>query len=481
MPETHSKSSAYFWTSLEKFGSQGVQFIIGIILARILSPRDYGVVGILLVFTAVAQILIDSGFTKALIQKNDKSKKDISTVFTFNLVIALIIYAILWFCAPSISTFYEEPSLIPLLRVLSLVLISNALFAIPNTLLSIDLNFKTIAKINASAIVLSGLFAVYLAYNGFGVWSLVLQYLSRSVLLLIFFTISNRYKYQLSFSKESFNSLFKFGSNLMISNLLNVVVGKFSSLFIAKVVSTTDLGFYTRGMQFPDVAIGTLGAVLDTVLLPSLAKNKDKASLKSEFERVIVLLHLITLPITIILAVLAEPIVLLLLTDKWLAVVPILQIYCVSRYFNNLISINVNILYVLNKTNLVLRQHYIKIAIRVILIIIALPFGIVYIAVAEAVTSIMHFIINAYYPGKFLNSGIKKQLEGLYLYMIISVLLFFGLTYLNSYIESLYLKIIVATIIGTVSFYFLSFLFKRNDFMYLKKFITNRLGSKFNS
>lgn len=481
MAQTHSKSSAYFWTSLEKFGSQAVQFVIGIILARILSPRDYGVVGILLVFTAVAQILIDSGFTKALIQKNDKSKKDVSTVFTFNLIISITIYTILWFSAPVISEFYDEASLVPLLRVLSLVLISNALFAIPNTLLSIDLNFKTIAKINASAILLSGLFAVFLAYNDFGVWSLVLQYLSRSVLLLIFFTISNSYKYKIYFSKDSFNQLFKFGSNLMISNLLNVVVGKFSSLFIAKVVSTTDLGYYTRGMQFPDVAIGTLGAILDTVLLPSLAKNKDKTSLKSEFERVIVLLHLITLPITIILAVLAEPIVLLLLTKKWIAVVPILQIYCVSRYFNNLISINVNIMYVLNKTNLVLRQHYIKIALRVILIIIALPFGIVYIAAAEAITSIMHYLINAYYPGKFLNSGIKKQLIGLYPYLIISLILFITLTYLNTYITSLYIKIILTTFLGTALFYSLTFLVRRKDFNYFKGFIINKLGLKFKS
>ncbi|TVZ13848.1 lipopolysaccharide biosynthesis protein [Maribacter sp. MAR_2009_72] len=475
---TKSKSAAFIWNSIEKFGNEGVQFCIGIILARILSPSDYGVVGILLVFTAIAQILIDSGFTKALIQKNDKSKDDISTVFTFNLVIASSIYIVLWFCAPYISSFYGEPSLVSLLRVLSLVLISNALFAIPNTLLSIDLDFKTIAKINSSAIILSGLFAIFLAYNGFGVWALVFQYLSRSVLMLLFFTISNTYKYRIYFSKSSFKNLFKFGSNLMVSNLLNVVVGKFSSLFIAKVVSTADLGFYTRGMQFPDVAIGTLGSVLDNVLLPSLAKNKDNKSLRSEFERVMKLLHLITLPITIILAVLAEPIVLLLLTDKWIAVVPILQLFCLSRYFNNLISVNINILYVLNKTNLVLRQHYIKIIIRVVLIIAALPFGIIYIAAAEAVTSIIHFIINAYYPGKFLGYGIKKQLSGLYTYLIIALVIFLALTYINSNINSLYFKIIFATLVGTLSFYSLAYLTKKNDFNYLKNFIINRLGKK---
>ncbi len=470
-----SNYNSFFWNSLEKFGNQAIQFVIGIVLARILSPEDYGLVGLLLAFTAVAEIFVDSGFTKALIQRNDKSHNDLSTAFSFNLAISIVLYAILWFSAPFIADFYNEIVLINLLRVLALILIVNALFTIPNTILTIDLEFKTIAKINSFAVILSGIVAIILAINGFGVWSLVFQYLIKSFITLIWFTIKSKWNYKLYFSKESFKRLFGFGSNLMVSSLLNVVVGKFSSLFIAKVLSTAELGFYTRGMQFPDVAIGTLGSVLDTVLLPTLAKNKDKSNLRLQLGKIIKLLSLLTVPLTVVLAVLAKPIVLLLLTEKWLPVVPILQLFCISRFFNNLISINVNLLYVLNRADLVLRQHWLKIAVRIILILIAMPFGIIYIALAEALTSVFHFIINAYYPGKLISFGIKEQLKEIGTYVGIGILIFIALFLLNETITNPIFAIITISVLGILLYTFLIYIFKKSDFNFAKEFIKSKM------
>jgi teichuronic acid exporter len=473
MNNNKSNTNSFYWNAIEKFGNQALQFIIGIVLARILSPNDYGLVGILLVFIAVSQIFVDSGFTKALIQRNDKSKNDLSTAFTFNLGIALFIYLILWFSAPLIAHFYNEILLINLLRTLSIILIINALFTIPNTILTIDLEFRSIAIINSISVFISGAVSIYLAFMGYGVWSLVIQYLLRALINLIFYSIKSKWDYQLHFSITSFKRLFSFGSNLLISSLLNVVVDKFSSLFIAKAISTRELGFYTRGIQFPDIAIGTLGSVLDTVLLPTLAKTKDQKIFKLQLERIINLLTLLTLPITIVLVVLSKSIIVFLLTEKWLPVVPIMQLFCISRFFTNLISVNVNILYVLNKTHLALKQNYIKIVIRVGLILVALPYGIIYIAAAEAVSGFIHFLINTYYPGKIINFGLKSQLRILLPYLLIGIVLFILLTALNNIITYDFLNILLVSISGFFIYTILLYVFKKKDLLLIKDLIIN--------
>lgn len=471
MQNSKTNYSSFYWNALEKFGIQALQFIIGITLARILSPNDYGLVGILLVFIAVSQIFVDSGFTKALIQRNDKSDIDLSTAFTFNLVISITFYFILWFTAPIISSFYNEEVLINLLRSLSLILIINAFFSIPNTILTINLNFKKIAQINFFAVLISGSISIYMAYNGYGVWSLVIQYLLRAGISLIFFTIASKWKFKLYFSKSSFKRLFSFGSNLLASSLLNVVVDKFSSLFIAKTISTQDLGFYTRGIQFPDIAIGTLGSVLDTVLLPTLTKTKELTVLRFQIDKMVRLLSLVTMPVVILLAVLSEPIIILLLTDKWLPVVPIMQFFCVSRFFTNLISVNTNVLYVLNKANLVLKQHYLKIAIRVGFILLALPYGIVYIAFAEMLSAVAHLIINTYYPGKFIKFGFKSQFSILFPHITIGTVLFVILFLFNTIFDNPIYKLLFVPLGGIVLYVLSIFIICRKDFNLLQEIV----------
>ena len=476
MTVNNKKSNSFYWNALEKFGNQGLQFIIGVILARILSPNDYGLVGILLVFIAISQIFVDSGFTKALIQKNDKSQNDLSTAFTFNLGIAIVLYAILWFSAPIIANFYNENALVNLLRTLSLILIINAFFSIPNTILTIDLEFKKIAAINSISVVISGSVSIYLAYKGYGVWSLVIQYLLRAFINLVLFSIKSKWTFKLYFSFTSFKVLFSFGSNLLLSSLLNVLIDKFSSLFIAKSISTKELGFYTRGIQFPDIAIGTLGSVLDTVLLPTLAKTKDIAILKEQMTKIIRLLSLFTLPIVVILIILSKQIILLLLTDKWLPVVPIMQLFCISRFFTNLISVNTNLLYVLNKANLVLQQHYLKIIIRICLILIALPYGIVYIALAEVISAIIHLIINTYYPGKLISLGTRTQVKIISPFIIIGLIMYVALAYVNLLIDNNILNIISVTALGIILYVILLYFFRKSDFILAKTLILNLKG-----
>ena len=471
------KIFSFYWNALEKFGSQIVRFVLGIVLARILSPRDYGLIGLLIVFTAISQIFVDSGFSKALMQKNDKNPSDVNTAFTFNLIVSLSLYLLLFITAPLIAHFYEEVILVQLLRVLALTLIINALFAIPNTILAIDLDFKKIAVINFTSIVISGIVAILLAIMGFGVWALVLQYLLKSILTTVLFWLSKAWSPKLFFSKTSFKRLFKFGINITLSSLLNEIVEKFSWLFIAKSFSTSDLGYYNRGIQFPDTAIGTLGSVLDSVLLPNLAKIKgDVLQLKEEVSRLIRFLSLITILPTVLLAVLAEPVVILLLTNKWIAAAPILSIFCFCRFTTNLSTISINLLYTINKSNLVLRQQYWKMGIRIVLILLALKFGIVYVALAELISVIIHFIIGAYYPGKIINFGAVNQIRQILPFLIIGLFEFIALSYLMSLFDSQIVKISIVCAVGLFLHIVLVYFFKKEDYIVLKGLLFKLIG-----
>ena len=441
--------SGMVWSAIERLSIQIVQFIIGIVLARILTPQEYGIIGILVVFIAFSQVFIDSGFTKALIQKQNRTDNDTSTVFWFNIVISLFFYLLLYFGAPYVANFYEIEVLTPLLRILAISLITNALHAVPTTLFTIDLDFKSLTKINFIATLLSGSIAVYLAYSGYGVWALVIQTLTRSFLMTALMWYMVSWKPKLIFSRTSFKDLFSFGSKLLISSLLGQLVNNFYSLFIAKYISTKDLGYYTRGTQFADVTFSIINSILDRVLLPLLAPmQKQMEVLTKNTQSIIKASALLVVPIFLFLSLMARPLIIVLLTEKWLPAVPIMQLLCVARMVTIISGININILYVLGRTDLALKQQYFKIAIRVFFLIAALKFGIVYIALAELVSTIIHFFINTYYPGRIMSYGALSQIKDMrYIFLSGGLMVLF--TYFAIYyIDNEVIKIIVAAIVA---------------------------------
>ncbi|WP_133687171.1 lipopolysaccharide biosynthesis protein [Maribacter spongiicola] len=458
------------WSAVERLSVQAVQFGLGIILARILTPKEYGVLGILLVFITIANVFVDSGFTKALIQKQDRSADDITTVFFFNIAISLVCYFLLWWTAPLIATFYEIDQLTPLLRVLSLSLIINALFAVPVTLITIDLDFKTLTKVNFATAIISGSIAVYMAYIGYGVWSLVAQILIRSSLTVILVWWLTKWRPTGSFSKSSLKQLFSYGSKLLASSLLNVTVNNFYALFIAKLISTKDLGYYTRGTQFSDVVFGVLSNVLDSVLLPGLSKIQEQRDvLIQQTRNIIKATALLIIPLFLFLSIIAEPLIRLLLTEKWMPAVPIMQIFCIARMITIISGINVNLLYVIGRTDLTLKQQYSKIAVRVILLLAALKYGIIYIALAELLSTIIHFFINTYYPGKIMNYGATAQLKDLQTISLASLLMIivvFGGMY---FIDNDFLKLCIALILALPIYFGLLRLFKVKELESLLK------------
>lgn len=404
--------SGVAWSAIERFSIQFVQFIIGIVLARILTPKEYGVIGILMIFIVISQVFIDSGFTKALIHDQNRTRIKISTVFYFNLLIGVLFYGLLWVGAPWVAKFYDIPSLTLLLRVLALTLIINALGIIPLTLFTIDLNFKFISKANLVGVLISGGVAIYLAKIGWGVWALVWQILIRSTLTTGIILVGSGWRPIWAFSVTKLKQLFAYGSNLLVSSLLNTTVNQFSAIFVGKVMGARDLGFYTRGTQFTDVAFSSIHSILERILLPGLAPIQDNRELLiKSVRRIIKTVVLLCNPLFLLLAVLSEPLIRELLTEKWLPAVPIMQIFCIARFISVPATVNVNLLYVLGRTDLALKQQYVKIIVRIVLLLAALPFGIIYVAFAELTATIIHFFINAYYPGKIMKYGAIAQIK----------------------------------------------------------------------
>jgi len=444
------------WNAIERITVQALQFVLGIVLARLLTPEEYGILGILLVFIAISQVFIDSGFTKALIQKKDRSVEDISTVFWFNVIIGVLCYLVLWISAPFIADFYEFPILNVLLKVLALSLILNALFAVPSTLFTIDLDFKTLTKVNLTSVIVSGIIAIILAYCGYGVWALVWQTLIRSISSVIFIWIIIKWKPRIVFSKNSFDNLFSFGSKLLLSNLMATFFSNLNAILIGKYIGARDLGNYTRGIQFSDFVFLIFNSALNNVLLPALAPMQDeKKSLIVNLKKIIKSSAIVLIPIFMGLSAMAEPIIKVLLTDKWIMAVPIMQLFCYARLITIISGVNINLLYVLGRTDLVLKQQYLKIAVRVVLLLIALQYGIIFIAIAELLSTLIHFFINTYYPGKIMNFGAHKQLISIWKIAVCGIITVIPLYVLNYWLTNDMLKLCLSPVIA-IPIYYLS-------------------------
>ena len=452
------------WSSLEKFSVQGVSFVIGIILARLLTPKEYGTVGLLLVFISFSQVFIDSGFGAALIQKQDRSQNDINTVFTFNFLVAILCFIIIWFIAPGIAAYYEIQELTKFVRFLSFTLFFQAIGLIPQTLLTIDMNFKSLAKVNILATVLSGIIAIYLAYNDYGEMAIIWQTILKTLIISIIIWFFVKWRPNFSFVKTSFKNLFSFGSKLLISSLLNSIVNNITSLFIGKYLSVRSLGYYTRGSQFSDMIFGSVYSIYNSVLLPSLSSiQNNRELLVSQTRNIIKISSVIVFPFFAFLAVTSKPIIILLLTEKWLEAAPIMAIICIARAITIISGVNINLLYAIGRSDLVLKQQYYKLSIRIIFLLISLKFGIIWIAIAELLATIVHFFINTYYPGKIMQYGALKQISDSKGPILLSTLLSAITLLLFTYIKNDMLKISFSLFLFTVIYYSISKLFGNNE------------------
>lgn len=429
------------WSAIGRFSTQGVNFIIGLVLARLLSPSDYGVVGMVGIFFAIAQTFIDSGFGSALIRKNDCSDTDYSTAFYFNIIVGLVCFILLFALSPFIADFFNTPILKDLIKVMSLNMFINSFVIVHGTKLTHSVDFKTQTIVGLIASIVSGASGIVLAYNGLGVWSLVLQNLMSTIIRGILLIGVTKWLPKKEFSKTSFKYLYTFGSKILAAGLLHTIYANMTTMIIGKFYSAKDLGFYSRGEGLATYPSSNITAILQSVTYPVLSKiQDDDERLIGAYRNLISMTSMVIFFGMFLLMVLAKPLIVTLLTDKWLDSVLYLQVFCLAYMFDHLCVLNLNILYVKGYSNLVLRLEVIKKAISISMIVAAIPFGVLAICISRALYTQIAVIINTYYTGKLFNLGYLKQVKDFskyFIFSIISVLPAFFIVYapINSILQ----------------------------------------------
>ena len=403
---------ALFWSFFERIGQQAVQFVISIILARLLLPEEFGLIAMLTIFMAVAQSFINSGFGSTLIQKQDATHIDECSIFYFNILVGFLAAGLLCLAAPWIAGFYNQPLLVPLTCVLSLNLIINAFGIVQTVLLTKHIDFKTQLKVSVIAASFSGTIGVTMALNGFGVWSLVAQSLGSNLFRTILLWFFNTWRPSLTFSYASLRGMFAFGSRLLASGLLDTVFRNIYLVVIGKLFSPIALGFYSRAKGLQQLPVDNISSIVSRVTFPVFSSvQDDKPRLKRGVRKALTILVMINFPMMIGLAIVAKPLVLMLLTEKWLPCVPYLQLLCVAGMLYPLHVINLNVLIAQGRSDLFFRLEILKKILVVIAIAVTYRWDIIAMIYGQIATSCFCYFLNAYYTGKMLDYPITEQIQ----------------------------------------------------------------------
>ncbi|MCC9019087.1 lipopolysaccharide biosynthesis protein [Flavobacterium lipolyticum] len=467
MHNTSLKSIAtkgVFWSAIDKFAVQIGQFIVSVVLARILLPEDFGLIGMLAIFMALSQTFIESGLGVCLIQRQNRTEIDFSTVFVFNLWVSSFFYLVLFFSAPYISTFFNQPQLTDLVRVLGLSLFINAFAIVQKSKLTIAMDFKSIAKSNVLSVILGGLCGVLSAIKGYGVWSLVVQSLVWSLTTTVSLWFLSSWSPSLSFSKKSFRSLFGYGSKILISGLYAQLLNNVYNICLGRFYPTASLGYYTRAKSFADLSGGTIVSIIQQATFPVLTVvQHDKEKLVSIYSRMIRMSAFLIIPLMTLIALLAKPIVILLFTEKWIFLIPFLQWMVFSRVFLPMSVINMSLLNAIGRSDLYLKVDLSKLPLTVLAMIITIPLGLKAIIIGHVVTSAIAFVINAYLPGKLYGYGVIAQLKDMLPVFAATVgmaILVFAIT---SFVDNLIVQLFLGAILGTITYLFICWLLKLEE------------------
>lgn len=458
------------WNVVERFSTQGIQLILTIAVARILSPADYGLIAMLGVFMAIAQTLVDSGFANALIQKKNITNIDYETAFFCNLLFSLCIYSILYFCAPYIADFYNQPLLTKVMRIYGLTLIINALNIVQRARLTISLDFKKQALASLYAVILSGVFAIYWAYIGWGVWALVGQAILVAFCYSVLLWIYSRWKPTFSFSYPSFKELFSFGSKIMLSGMLHTIYTNMYSLVIGKAFQASTLGYFNRAYTLGQFPVQNFSSIMLKVLYPIQCKYQDDHErFKSLFLAYLRMSTFILFPLMIGLAVLAKPLIGLMLTDKWLPIVPFFQIICIAQMWDPIMKFNVSVLEAKGQGNSRLVSEFIKKGIAFAILFISLPFGINAICWGLVIYAFVDMIIIIGYSRKLMDIGYKEQFLTILSSLILSLVTGGIVSLLLCYLSGWWMQLIIGFLAGTVFYVGISYLLHFKEWKLLKE------------
>ena len=457
------------WSSVERFSVQGVHFLVMVIIARILTPRDFGLVGMLAIFMAVSQSLIDSGFSQALIRKQDRTETDNSTVFYFNIVASVFIYAILFLISPWVAGFYNESQLISLMRVMCLLVVINSFAVVQRAIYTAALNFKIQAKASFTSAVISGFVGVGMAVAGLGVWSLVGQQLCAAIVNVILLWWYSPWSPKWIYSWKSFRELFAFGSNILLSGLIDTLFNNIYQIVIGKVFSATSLGFFTQAKQFSNLPSSNINGIIVRVTYPVLSaiQNEDER-LASNYRKLLRVSAFIVFPLMCLLAGLTYPLVNIILGEKWNYSATLLIPLCFSMMWYPIHSLNLNLLKVKGRSDLFLRLEIIKKILGVTMLVITIPFGLLTMCYGTIINSLISLIINTYYTGKLINVGFMMQMRDLSGTLLLSMsmftIVFLGMKITDSYL----IQLMFGIAIGLVFFIVVCYVLKLEEVKYIK-------------
>ena len=462
------------WSFLDNIANQGVSFGVGIVLANLLTPEEYGLIGVILIFIAVFNAIVDSGFSNALIRRNDIGDSEYNTVFIANLGMSILLFLVMFIGAPQIGRFFKQPELVSLTRVMGIVIIINAFAIIQRTILIKQINFKLQTKISLVSSLFSGAIGIGMAIFGFGVWSLVGQQISRQSINTFLLWMWNSWRPRIYFSTRSFRELFGFGWKLMLSTIIDTTWKEVYQIVIGKFYSPAMLGLYTRAKQFDTIFSSNLTSVVQRVSYPVLSSiREDKARLKSAYKKVIKITMLVSFCCMLVMAAIADSMIQVLIGEKWMAAVPMLQILCFQLMLYPLHALNLNMLQIEGRSDLFLKLEIIKKTISVGPILIGIFVGIYWMLAASVVTGFISYYLNAFYSGRLLGYSISEQVWDIlpsFLIAIIAALITYGVSFIP---VSCYIMLPLQLIIGFFVLISILEVAKLAEYMELKSIFKN--------
>lgn len=462
-----------YWSFFNQFSNYGMQFCVGIVMARLLSPSDYGITALPGVFLAIAAVFQDSGMAGALIRKPEIEEKDYSTLFLYSIGMGILMYAALFFASPYIASYFETPVLIPLVRVTALTFLWGPITTVQYVFLKRKLDFKTPTKISIATKIFSAIVGITMAYMGYGLWALVISGVLSGFLNLILIVWAVRWYPRTGWSNESFKYLWGYGNKMLASSLLETAYSNITPLFVAKYYSPADLGVYNRARNYAIMPSQNVTGVIQNVTFPVLSKMQDDdESLARNYRRMLKTTAFVVFPLMMLLAGLARPLILTMITAKWEACIILLQLLCFSLMWYPIHSINLNLLQVKGRTDLFFRLEVIKKIIGLSILVVTLPLGLVVFCIGGIISSLVCLAVNTYYTGKLINVGYLKQMRDLFPTLLLSLVLFGVILALNQFISNYLLQILVGGTIGSLVYLGGAFLFKfdeLNDVKYMLK------------
>lgn len=459
----------FIWRFAERCGAQLVTFVVSIVLARILSPDDYGTVALVTVFTTILQVFVDSGLGVALIQKKNADDLDFSSVFYFNFVVCIVLYAGMFFAAPIIASFYNDLTLIPIIRVISLTIVISGIKGIQQSFVSRNMLFKRFFFSTLGGTIFSAILGVAMAYAGCGVWAIVAQQLSNTAIDTLILWLTVKWRPKKMFSWERLKTLFSFGWKLLISSLLDTGYSNLRSLVIGKIYSPSDLAYYNQGDKLPSIVITNINTSIASVLLPTLAsKQDDRKQLKNMTRRAIKTSTYIIAPLMMGLAFCAPPIVRLILTEKWVPCVPYLRIFCITYMFYPIHTANLNAINAMGRSDYFLKLEIAKKVIGMLLLLLTMRISVMAMAYSLLVSMVTSMVINSWPNKKLLKYSFIEQIIDILPNIFIAILMGGVVSTIYIFKLSDVMTLAIQIPLGAIVYIGLSIIFKIEEFQYLK-------------